>query len=132
MRLSIPKPAKRGAKPPKRISRGKAPNKKRNTPRARASRAGDARWRRLVKKQAGGLCERCRRPRDLDGHHVWPKSHYPHLRHDLANGIALCRECHDYAHASPPAFRHWWRRAIGLEAYERLFSAAMSPARGAR
>lgn len=130
MRLSIPKPAKRGAKPRKRIARTKRPNERRNTPRARASRAGDARWSRLVKKSARGLCWRCQRARVLDPHHVWPKSHYPHLRHDLANGIALCRECHDYAHAKPDEFRRWFGGVVGYVAFERLSSAAHSTERG--
>ena len=38
-----------------------------------------------------------------DPHHIFPKGAHPHLRHDVDNGITLCRRHHDWVHFQNPA-----------------------------
>ena len=65
-------------------------------------------WREKVIKRAGGLCEVCRRygrtlpngepvPAEI-AHHKLHADEYPHLRYSIANGQALCKDCHNKAH----------------------------------
>lgn len=38
-----------------------------------------------------------------DPHHIRPKGVYPELRHDVDNGVTLCRAHHDWVHFQEPA-----------------------------
>ncbi len=51
-------------------------------------------WRYLVKKRDGFKCMVCERMKNLNVHHILPKSKYPHKIFDVENGITLCRVCH--------------------------------------
>lgn len=66
----------------------------------------DAIWRAAVMQNAGHWCEwpGCQRPAE-HAHHVEGRQARPDLRHDVANGRALCRRCHGYAHANPQEAR---------------------------
>jgi len=55
---------------------------------------GDSRWRKDVKERDNYMCQVCECRDNLHVHHIKPKSSFPGLRHDLANGITLCRSCH--------------------------------------
>jgi hypothetical protein len=43
----------------------------------------------------------------IEAHHIKPILIYPHLRHELSNGICLCHNCHYYGvHNGQPNFKH--------------------------
>lgn len=102
------KPEKRAPKPRRRISRG--PIKRRRSPkgavakRRAAKRArlvsADAKWSRAVRAWYWGECA-IGRHAATDAHHLFGKKAYPRLRHDVENGVALCRHHHDVWHANP-------------------------------
>ena len=66
------------------------------------------RWRELVIRRAGGLCQECRRYGrvDADGmrvkattaHHIVPLEVAPERAFDPNNGMALCAACHNKKH----------------------------------
>lgn len=57
-------------------------------------------WRRKVYERDNYTCQRCGiyskkgRPADLNAHHIKPQSEFPELRCEVANGLTLCRDCH--------------------------------------
>ena len=65
-------------------------------------------WREAVLKKAGHVCEICRRyGRRLPNgepvpavvaHHIKHADTHPELRYVIANGQALCKDCHAKAH----------------------------------
>ncbi len=106
--LPFPKPAKRGRKPPKGIARKRRPRAM--SPKAWITNALDAAWSNSVRGQTGGRClicwtEHSRHRQGTDAHHVYGKKAHPKLRHVVANGVWLCRECHDWMHAHPARAR---------------------------
>lgn len=108
----IPKPTKRGPKPRCPIPRStrtirRTPVRKRSGKRASVE-AADRRWSQAVRALAGGTCAKCGSYAS-DAHHVRSKKAHPGLRWRVENGIALCREHHDAAHADPETFRAWFR-----------------------
>lgn len=46
-----------------------------------------------------GYCEACGSIKQLEAHHIFPKSKFPHLIHDINNGKCLCRRCHINLHS---------------------------------
>ena len=83
--------------------------------------AAHRRWRELVLRRAGYLCEECKRygRTDKDGlpvrattaHHIKHRDEYPELALDLNNGRALCEACHNKAHPEKGGARgHYWQR----------------------
>ena len=54
-------------------------------------------WRKSV--VSVGFCKSCGSTENLYAHHILPKSKFPNLIHDLANGICLCRSCHTRLHS---------------------------------
>lgn len=111
----LPKPIPR-VKAPRRLKRS-APPRRTSSPRQRSARrsaveAKDTRWRRGVMARAGNVCERCGVLGSfpffpLDAHHIQGKKAHPELRWSQSNGIALCRLCHDWAHAYRRHFMAW-------------------------
>lgn len=65
----------------------------------------DRKWSRAVRDRDGHLCRKCGNPAS-DGAHVVRRS-YLKTRHDVANGLALCRQCHGYFGAHPEEWRTW-------------------------
>jgi hypothetical protein len=66
---------------------------------------GLPRWTRLVKERDGYCCAECGYQgtpgkRDVDAHHVIPKSKFPDLATVLFNGVTLCKPCHKDIHAT--------------------------------
>ena len=71
-------------------------------------KARHKRWRELVLRRAGYLCEECKRyGRRLPNgepvpavvaHHKLHADKYPELRYMVGNGRALCETCHNKAH----------------------------------
>lgn len=58
-----------------------------NTPDYRA-------WREEVLKRDGYLCQMCGKSGQMEVHHIKPKRLFPELTLDHANGITLCKKCH--------------------------------------
>lgn len=50
-------------------------------------------WAKAVKLRAKGVCEWCGKPA-IDSHHMVSRARSRMLRHDLRNGVALCKGCH--------------------------------------
>lgn len=81
--------------------------RRRTTSIARLKRECDALWAKVVKAQAGWRCVRCDSPDNLHGHHIVKRSRSAYLRHNIDNGLCLCRDCHV-----------WWHNASEIEAVE--------------
>ena len=73
-------------------------------------------WSQLIKKN--GVCERCGKDKYVQAHHIIPRTCYP-LRHDIINGVALCRACHLYwAHKDALEFANWIKHFRDLDYLE--------------
>lgn len=55
-------------------------------------------WSDKVMQRDDNVCQNCKAIDELEAHHIWPQSWFPNLRYIIANGITLCRECHDKAY----------------------------------
>lgn len=55
-------------------------------------------WRRCVYERDGYTCQECGSKGHLEAHHIKAWSLYPALRFDVANGVTLCRACHQDKH----------------------------------
>lgn len=65
-------------------------------------------WRDAVYERDGYTCQHCGDARggNLQAHHVKPFADHPELRFDVANGLTLCRDCHEKVHLKPiPGFK---------------------------
>jgi predicted restriction endonuclease len=87
--------------------------------------AADTAWALLVRVRAGYRCERCGSRGPLEAHHIFHK-HIPATRHDIDNGVCLCREfdhaggCHEFAHSEPEQFLLWASDWLGQDRFEAL------------
>jgi len=83
----------------------------------------DRLWSEIIKKRAGGRCERCGAMGPLNAHHIHGRRIF-NTRWSLNNGIALCHKCHvfgnDSAHQAPLVFAEWLRKEKGQEWYDDL------------
>lgn len=65
----------------------------------------DKKWALDVKERDRHVCQRCGVQRmHQDAHHIVRRS-IRATRHQLSNGVTLCRECHSYVHAHPEESR---------------------------
>lgn len=85
---------------------------KSRSPRKASKRNDDFQWQGDVVSRADGRCEYCGDYHGVVGHHVLGKRAFPRLRFLLANGVALCRMCHGYAHNSPEKFNKWFEETF--------------------
>ncbi len=73
-------------------------------------------WQRTCRKRDAAQCQRCGIPqRELDeplhAHHKAGFTQYPELRSEPANGICLCRDCHNWTHSTEGrSLREQWER----------------------
>ena len=57
------------------------------------------RWARVVIAKANFTCHCCGQVGgDLEAHHLWSYESYPEKRHQLSNGMCLCKTCHTDFH----------------------------------
>ncbi|MFC5603530.1 HNH endonuclease [Sporosarcina koreensis] len=42
--------------------------------------------------------------RDIAAHHIYPKKKYPEIQFDTANGITLCKPCHEETYGREEQF----------------------------
>ena len=78
-------------------------------------------WKKIIK--ISGRCVFCGIPEDrstIDAAHILPKGAYPDARHDIENGLPLCRSCHRYATDNPDWFTEKVIEFIGQEKYQEL------------
>jgi hypothetical protein len=67
----------------------------------------DLAWKKGILELFGNTCQNCDSHLRLEAHHIKPILIYPHLRHELSNGICLCHNCHYYGvHNGQPNFKH--------------------------
>lgn len=69
----------------------------------------DRLWRKFVIKRAGGYCEKCPKV-GTECHHIARRS--LGVRHNPANGILLCGDCHRLAHGEIELFAEWLEGAF--------------------
>lgn len=59
-------------------------------------------WAKAVKKKYNNTCQKCFKIGTLNNpnnsHHIYPYKFRPDLKHDIDNGICLCKQCHDKYH----------------------------------
>jgi len=56
-------------------------------------------WRFSVFKRDAFLCQRCFIKRDVEAHHIKNWKDNELLRHEISNGITLCKQCHAQFHS---------------------------------
>ena len=67
----------------------------------------DLAWKKAVINAGGYKCAMCGTDRRLEAHHIKPIKDFPRLRHDKANGLCVCHQCHYYGiHGGMPNFIH--------------------------
>jgi len=71
----------------------------------------DARWSAAVR--APCRCSKCGKVRALHAHHVIHRR-FRRWRWVIGNGVALCADCHRWAHDNPLAFRQWIWKAFPM------------------
>jgi hypothetical protein len=71
-------------------------------------------WREAVRAHWGRRCARCGDPA-IQCHHIVPRRRAL-LRNDWRNGIALCAECHAWAHTT--AGRRWVESQVDMDYLE--------------
>ena len=77
-------------------------------------------WKRACRKRDNYTCQRCgevfdKRSNALQVHHKASFADYPELRSNKANGISLCRQCHEWIHSNEGALvrLRWEQDAVG-------------------
>ena len=75
----------------------------------------DTAWAVLVKLMAGNMCERCKKTKPLNSHHIYSRSKRS-VRWHPDNGVCLCVGCHVFsskfsAHKTPIEFIDWLRQS---------------------
>ena len=86
-------------------------------------------WARIVKMGAGHRCERCGAAdvpwNALEAHHVFGRR-LKSVRWDLANGVALCRQCHAHQRDAPAESLEWAEAHMGAREFQKLQSRAQT------
>lgn len=65
---------------------------------ARRTTTAGVKWSKLVKEQAGKVCQFCGASDRLESHHIVPVSENPGLMYTPSNGVCLCHRHHLAAH----------------------------------
>ena len=90
-------------------------------------KACDKLWSEAIKKRDNGMCQFtcCGKP-GIDPHHLFSRR-YLNVRHDLTNGLLLCKQHHIfYAHVEVEAFRDFIIKRMGQREYDSLKVRAMA------
>lgn len=101
------------------------------SPKKGLERKADRLWSQAIKARDKGRCQKCGKP-GTDPHHIFTRS-IKHLRHDLRNGVTLCKGCHVFgptsAHKGPEAFRDWLLSWMGEREFTKLKLSANTPSK---
>jgi len=74
-----------------------------------------AEWRKQVIELGGAYCWMCGDARNLEAHHIYPKSLYPDSAYIVANGVMLCFRCHRViVHGSNTFDLTTWQKFVPL------------------
>ncbi|HKP75328.1 MAG TPA: HNH endonuclease [Longimicrobiaceae bacterium] len=122
MTLVLPKPVKREKARRAPIPRRRRPSPVRRTARAAQERELDALWSirvRLHKSGAPRVCWACAFARATDAAHIIPRT-YRRTRWVLANGLPLCRVCHQHFTAHPVEWEWRVQAGKGTDFYDAL------------
>lgn len=117
---AIPKPAKRGRKPPARIPRGRRPARVRQREGRGALRElADDFMSLYIRHRAGWVCVRCgsRKWEQMQNAHVIRKGRYPAGRYADWNTVCLCAPCHSEMTWSELEWDEW---CLGFFGRDRL------------
>lgn len=71
----------------------------------------------------------CTHTKRLQAHHIKPWAMYPSLRYNVANGITLCRYCHDIVKDSEADYEVLFTQLIETKDKKDLFLQARFEAR---
>ena len=68
----------------------------------RSGRKADVEWKQAVRERYNYTCQRCGIYNlHIDCHHINTRARRPDLKHDVNNGVTLCRRCHSWVHHHP-------------------------------
>lgn len=56
-------------------------------------------WAERVKSRDNYTCRKCGSQDDLEAHHLFSKTGFPHLAEEIHNGATLCERCHKLFHS---------------------------------
>ena len=90
----------------------------------------DAKWREYVLSNDSYKCAVCGATEPLHAHHVFSRQAYPHLRHNVRNGITLCAVDHTICHHTPKAGLLIIRGIFGDKAWQELEQLAHQGGKG--
>lgn len=102
-------------------------NRQSKTPKRVLERELDALWRCVIGRVWGHKCAHCTSRFNLDAHHLISRGKR-HYRWEVANGILLCRICHESVRSHRVNFDEWLRTAYP-KTYE-WKQAQLPPKRG--
>lgn len=73
-------------------------------------------WREVVFWRDNYRCQKCQSRRDIEAHHIRPKSRFPQLELLPGNGLTLCKKCHSIEHVKSEKLTfHWLAPRIRLK-----------------
>lgn len=77
----------------------KGPRRPREPSRRKPRERSLKRWALKVISNSGKICQCCSQVGgDLEAHHLWSYESYPEKRHQIDNGMCLCKSCHTQFH----------------------------------
>jgi len=76
-------------------------------------------WHDAVFERDDSRCVKCLRE-GTDAHHIRCRNVAPEMKHDLTNGICLCRLCHTWFHCYPTMAKDWLKQTRP-DQYEHLY-----------
>lgn len=124
--MQLPKPPRRGRKPPRPIARYKRPARtRRRDDRGALRELADDVMSLYVRHKAGWRCWRCENPKywEMQMAHIIPKGAHPTGRYIERNVRCLCSRCHTYYTHHSEEWREYVINRIGQAAYDELWVA---------
>lgn len=91
-----------------------------------------SKWRKEVKERDNNQCQwpGCGSHKRLQVHHIKTWAKYPALRFTTANGITLCRKCHDYIKGKEHDYEFFFLKILEWKMIDKI--KAFDKSRGKR